>query len=102
MRFLAVTAVVLLCACNKTTLVVESDTSWAGSIEGVGQVADRGDARFELPDLKRESCWELRKTSSAGTLRAYAEDDPWFGLGSEIDGEAVTTAPNGVVRGCAR
>jgi hypothetical protein len=102
MRFLAVTAVVLLCACNKTTLVVESDTSWAGSIEGVGQVADRGDARFELPDLKRESCWELRKTSSAGTLRAYAEDDTWFGLGSEIDGEAVTTAPNGVVRGCAR
>ena len=84
MRLPALMAVVLLCACNKTTLVIESDTSWAGSIDGVGQVADRGDARFELPNVKQENCWELRKTSSAGTLRAYAEDDTWFGLGSEV------------------
>ena len=102
MRLLALTAVMVLCACDKTTLVVESDTSWAGSVDGVGQVADRGGARFELPDAKRENCWELRKTSSAGTLRAYAEDETWFGLGSEVDGEAITTAPNGMVTGCAR
>jgi hypothetical protein len=102
MKWLALTAVVLLCACDKTTLVIESDTSWAGDIDEVGQVADRGHARFELPNAKRELCWSIRKTSSAGTLRAYAEDETWFGLGSDIDGEASTTAANGVVQGCAR
>ena len=95
-------AVLLLCACDKTTLVVESDTSWAGEVDGLGQVADRGTARFELPNAKQELCWSIQKTSSAGTLRAYAEDDTWFGLGSQVDGEATTTAPNGSVQGCAR
>jgi hypothetical protein len=102
MRWLVFAAVVLLCACDKTTLVIESDTSWAGEVDGVGQVADRGHARFELPNSKTENCWSIHKTSSAGTLRAYAEDDTWFGLGSEVDGEATTTAPNGAVQGCAR
>jgi hypothetical protein len=100
MRWL-LSAVLLLCACDKTTLVVESDTSWAGSV-GDSQVADRGDQRFELPDAKQEICWSIAKTTSAGTLRAYAEDDTWFGLGSEVDGESATTAPNGKVKGCAR
>lgn len=92
----------LLCGCSGKTLVVESDTSWSGEIDRVGSVAGRGDGEFDLGGLHGEVCWTLAKTTSLGTLRAYARDDTWFGLGSETDGEAVTTAPNGRVQGCAQ
>ena len=42
------------------------------------------------------------KQSDGGTLRVYADDDTWFGLGSQIDGEQTTQAPHGAVRGCAQ
>ena len=100
MRWL-LSAVLLLCACDKTTLVVESDTSWAGSV-GDSQVKGRDDRRIELANVKEDICWSIAKTTSAGTLRAYAEDDTWFGLGSQVDGESTTTAPSGKVEGCAR
>jgi len=94
--------VLLLCGCSGKTLVVESNTSWSGEIDRVGTVAGRGGKEFGLSGLRGEVCWVITKSTSLGTLRAYARDDTWFGLGSEVDGEAVTTAPNGRVEGCAQ
>lgn len=94
--------VLLLCGCSGKTLVVESDTSWAGEIDRQGTVAGTGGHEFALGGYQGEVCWTLAKTTSLGTLRAYARDDTWFGLGSQVDGEAVTTAPNGQVAGCAQ
>lgn len=91
----------ILAACGGKTLVVDSDTSWQGTADGLGQVAGRGEGRMELPDLD-EICWTLAKTTDAGTLRAYAETSTWFGLGSDVSGEATTTAPAGSVSGCVR
>lgn len=94
--------VLLLCGCSGKTLVVESDTSWAGTIDRVGTVAGRGGKEFGLGGLQGEVCWTLAKSTALGTLRAYAKDDTWFGLGSQVDGDAVTTAANGQVTGCAQ
>jgi hypothetical protein len=93
--------VLLLCACDGKTLIVESDTSWAGTI-GATDVSDQGNAQFDISGSTGQVCWTLAKTTSQGTLRAYAKDDTWFGLGSEIDGESTTIAPNGTVTGCAQ
>ena len=97
MRWLVLSAV-LLCACGKE-LVIESDTSWQGSIDEYGDVSGRGDQRFDLP-AGQNICWSVTKLTSLGTLRAYAEGDSWFGLGTDVDQDAVTTAPNGHVEGC--
>jgi hypothetical protein len=93
---------ILVCACSGKTLVVESDTSWSGTIDRLGTVAGRGGREFGLGGLQGEVCWTLVKTTSLGTLRAYARDETWFGLGAEVDGDASTTAPNGQVAGCAQ
>ena len=92
----------LLCGCSGKTLVVESDTSWAGTIDRFGNVAGTGGREIGLGGVHGEVCWTLIKRTSIGTLRAYARDDTWFGLGSQVDGEAVTTAANGQVQGCAQ
>ncbi len=92
----------LLSACGGKTLVVESDTSWTGHVDHLGTVAGRGDREFGLGEFRGEVCWTLAKTTSLGTLRAYARDDTWFGLGSQVDGDASTTAANGQVAGCAQ
>ncbi len=90
-----------LAACGGKTLVVDSDTSWQGTADVLGQVAGRGHRELELPDLA-EICWSIAKSTEAGTLRAYAETSTWFGLGSDVSGEAATTAPSGAVSGCVR
>lgn len=95
-------SVVLLCGCSGKTLVIESDTGWSGTIDRFGDVAGRGAKEFGLGGFQGEVCWSIVKTTALGTLRAYARDDTWFGLGSQVDGEAATTAPNGRVQGCAQ
>jgi hypothetical protein len=94
--------IVALMACNEdTVVVVESDTVWHGDIEQYGTVEGRGNAQFDISEGTDTKCWTFQKLSSGGTLRVYADDDTWFGLGSQIDGEQTTTAPNGTVKGCA-
>jgi hypothetical protein len=89
-------AAVLLSACDlDTTLVVESDTVWAGTIDD-RPVSGRGNTEF---DIDGTVCWRLSKQSSAGILRAYAEKESTFG-GSSAFGVQQTTSPGGVVEGC--
>ena len=87
-------------ACGSKTLVVESDTSWAGAVGEVGSVEGRGRATYELSATADRICWSLAKLSEAGTLRAYAQRSTFFGLGSDVEAEATTTAPLGSVTGC--
>jgi hypothetical protein len=91
---------VVLTACGGKTLVVESDTAWSGTIDGVGQVAGRGKATYDLDAMRNESCWTITKTTEAGTLRVYAEQSTFFGLGNEVHAETTTSAPKGVASGC--
>ena len=97
------TLAIALMACGEDTVViVESDTAWRGDIEQYGAVQGHGNAEFDISDSEDEICWTFVKQSEHGTLRVYADDDTWLGLGSQIDGEQTTTAPHGEVRGCAR
>lgn len=100
--FRSLLGVLLLCGCSGKTLVIDSDTAWAGEVDRIGSLDGRGHEEIGLSGFKDEVCWSIAKTTEDGTLRVYARDDTWFGLGEEIDGEAVTTAPHGRVGGCAR
>jgi len=95
-------ALPLLSACDEKFLVIESDTSWSGDISGYGQVAGTGDAEIDLTDAPSNVCWTLKKETDEGSLRAYLNDDTWFGLGSEVDDDQTTTDPMGQVMGCNR
>ena len=90
---------ILVMGCGGSHLVVDSDTSWAGNVDGFGAISGQGKADYDLRDAGR-LCWEIAKLTDAGTLRAYSTTSEWFGLGTEINGEATTTAPRGTVRGC--
>jgi hypothetical protein len=91
----------LLMGCGGTTLVVESDTSWAGSVEGYGAISGRLKAEYDLGDAAG-ACWTVSKTTEAGTLRVYAETSQWFGLGNQVSGEATTAQAMGTVTGCVQ
>jgi|SRR5687768_3234744 len=101
--FVPVVAVTLLTSCGGRTLRIESDTSWTGTVGGI-PVSGHGSLDMELPARnggRGAVCWDIRKTSEAGTLRAHVEQSTFFGLGSVVEGEMTTTAPFGVVAGCA-
>jgi hypothetical protein len=87
--------------CGGKTLVVESDTAWAGAVGGQN-VDGRGNATYDLDANADEACWSIVKLTAAGTLRAYAETSTFFGLGNDVDAESTTTAPQGAVSGCVR
>ena len=89
-----------LAGCDSKELVIQSNTSWEGSVTGVGAVAGSGNEVIDLSDAPSDVCWELRKTSSAGVLRAYLRDETWFGLGTEYDGDQSTSEPAGQIEGC--
>jgi len=91
----------LLTGCGGTALVIESDTSWAGSVDNYGAISGQGKAEYDLGDAGR-SCWTLAKTTEAGTLRVYSRTSQWFGLGDEVNGESRTSAPMGTVTGCVQ
>jgi len=90
---------VLATGCGGTTLVVESDTSWAGSVDGYGAISGRLKAEYDLGDAAGR-CWTVAKTTEAGTLKAYSKTSEWFGLGDEVNGESATTEPMGTITGC--
>jgi len=88
-----------LTACGGKTLVIESDTSWLGNLDGTGEIQGRGNAKYEVADIA-PICWSIRKTQEPGTLRAYMDTKTWFDLGNEIEGLSTTTDSLGVVSGC--
>jgi hypothetical protein len=96
---LALLAFVL--GCGGTTLVVDSDTSWAGTVDGYGPISGRLKAEYDLQDAGGR-CWTVSKATEAGTLRVYSKRSEWFGLGTEVSGEATTTEPMGTVTGCVQ
>ena len=96
---LAVLAYVM--GCGGTTLAVDSDTSWAGSVGGYGAISGRLRAEYDLGDAAGQ-CWTVAKTTEAGTLRVYAQTSEWFGLGNQVSGESATTQPMGTVTGCVQ
>lgn len=97
----ALSLLVLVTACGGTTLVVESDTSWSGSVDGYGAISGRLKAEYDLGDAA-DKCWTVSKATEAGTLRVYARTSEWFGLGDEVSGEATTNQPMGTVTGCVQ
>jgi len=94
---LAVLACVI--GCGGTTLVVDSDTAWAGSVDGYGAISGRFRAEYDL-GAGSGHCWTVSKATAAGTLRVYSKTSEWFGLGNEVSGESTTTQPMGTVTGC--
>ena len=90
----------LLMACNSKTLVIESNTSWQGEVEGYVTLAGRDGATIDIKDAPGTVCWNLTKTTSAGTLRAYLKESDWLGMNVRYAGDATTTEPNGQIGGC--
>jgi hypothetical protein len=66
-------------------------------------VAGRGTYETRLPARttnRGQVCWNIQKTSDAGTLRVWVEQSTFFGIGNLIDADNTTTAPHGTVAGC--
>ena len=100
---LAVAAVPLLAACGKEVLHIESDTTWEGFVVD-DAVTGRGYREITLPSRSQHPapiCWDVTKTTEAGTLRIWVENPTWFGLGNDIRADETTTEPFGAVEGCA-
>jgi hypothetical protein len=87
----------LLAACADGEVHVESDTSWQGTIDGIGAVEGTGDRVFEV-SVGDDTCWQLTKTGPNGVLRAYGREKTI--LGTDIADDATTTEPGGTVAGC--
>ena len=98
-RNLALTAGTLaLVACDKPTLYVESNTAWTGRVGGSdaqysAEVQGEGNKVYEL--RSGTTCWEFRKLTADGTLRAYARK-----RGNRTEGDEKTTQPFGQIAGC--
>lgn len=86
-------------ACGGPTMVIESDTSWSGSIGGTGSSATysgSGNREFDLES--GTTCWSIQKQTRPGRLRAYVKRKTI--TGSDVEGDATTNAEFGVVSGC--
>ena len=99
LRKLAFAAVTLaLVGCDKPTLYVESNTAWTGRVGGsdatyAAEVQGEGNKVYEL--RSGTTCWEFRKLTAEGTLRAYATK-----RGNRTEGDDRTTQPFGQIAGC--
>ena len=91
----------MLSACSGKTLHVESDTSWSGSVDQFGPVEGHGNARYDLGDTHGQVCWKIDKAIDGRRPARHADDDTWFGLGSEIDGIFYDRADSARVEGCS-
>jgi hypothetical protein len=111
-KMLAVVVIAVVTACGSTELVVESNTSWYGYVQGLNsgptwpsgyrngmRVSGSGDRRFELDS--RTTCWKIL-LSAPGRLKVYALKKSL--TGSERVGEDEVTVlewhTEGHVRGC--
>lgn len=99
MRYVLLAGLVAVMACDDRELIVESNTSWSGFIDGDDAGFSRdgsGNATFELGS--GTTCWAFQKDSEGGRLRVYAKTREVFG--SDRHGDASTTAAYGAVSGC--
>jgi hypothetical protein len=99
---LPIVSTLVIAGCGGRVIHIESDTSWSGTIDGIGAISGRGSKTFALDAVSSPICWTITKTTAAGTLRVYSEQSTWFGLGEDIEAEQTTTEPNGDVTGCVR
>lgn len=94
----------LLAACGPEVLHIESDTTWEGMVVS-DPVSGRGTRDITLPSKSQHPapiCWDVAKTTEAGTLRVWIENPTWFGLGNDIRSDETTTEAFGAVEGCAQ
>jgi hypothetical protein len=101
-RWLPCYAAALLAGCGGTDLTIESDTTWRGTIDGEGEVAETGTKTFGLRTGQQVVCWSLTKATEAGVMRVYTEKSTWFGLGNDVDFDMTTTADTLTISGCAK
>lgn len=97
--FAAITAAVVLVGCGERSLRVESDTRWSGTMEGTGGRVFEGHGNASFPIRGGKVCWRFAKETEEGALRVYAKYPSR--LGNDRIGDATTSAPYGVVSGCA-
>jgi hypothetical protein len=94
-------ALTVLGACRSATLVIESTTSWSGTITEAGKPAYKvegtGNRIFEMPT--DDFCWTLQKQTADGRLYAVAKI-PAF-LSTDEGGERETFAEFGTVVACS-
>jgi hypothetical protein len=100
-RSMAVCALLLLAGCGGTDLTVESDTSWGGTIDGIGTLEESGSKSYSLSTGRQRVCWSLSKRTEAGVLRVYTEQSTWFGLGNNVDFDVSTSALGTTISGCS-
>ena len=88
--------VLLLAGCSQPDLVVESDTVWTGNVIGsssTSQVEGSGNKTYQL--RSGQTCWNFKKATEQGNLRAYAKV-----RGNRTSGDDRTSAPLGSINGC--
>jgi hypothetical protein len=88
---------VLVTACGERVMVVESDTSWSGSI-GNSSRDGYGDQILKMSG-SGTWCWSIQKQTRGGYLKAYSRTPSI--TGTEKSGEAETNAQFGIVTGCS-
>ena len=92
----------LLVGGSDKSLIIQSNTTWTGTVDQFGSIAGQGNSSINLGSTYGLVCWTITKGTALGILRAYSDDKTWFGLGSEIDGDQTTTQANGQVTGCSQ
>jgi hypothetical protein len=95
-RLLLPIATACLTACEQRAVVVQSTTSWSGSIGNATQEG-AGNARFPITG-SGILCWAVQKNTLQGTLTVFGESKGL--LFSSKSGKATTNASYGVVTGC--
>jgi len=87
-------------------VIIEANTSWVGKIDTFTVASIHGEDIRWFTVNRPGVCWEIRKTSELGMVRAYGST-PDFTYGWRLEdkkyplwGDMNTTGPNGVIRGC--
>ncbi len=95
-KLISAAVVLLLAGCSQPDLVVESDTVWTGNVIGsssTSQVEGSGNKTYQL--RSGQTCWNFKKVTEQGNLRAYAKV-----RGNRTSGDDRTSAPLGSINGC--
>jgi hypothetical protein len=92
-----VAALALTSCSDPLSVIIESDTTWAGSIGNASyDGSGNGNVDFTGSGLV---CWAVQKNTERGRLRVYARRRGLFGPNNF--GDATTVAAFGVVSGCS-
>lgn len=84
-----------------TSLVVESDTRWRGTIIGSGVSREDRSGDYHLRIGNGTVCWELTKMTHAGYLRTYVVSGQSI-TGPNRRAETTVTDSGATVHGCNR